>query len=92
MELVQYIFTTPDVKSFLSSRICKGLLERFFLAANDNVVVVMITQALKELMKNTQDPRVVNGLVAPVNCRGGELYDNIEKGAESLPKCCRLTQ
>ena len=81
VELVRYLFTLPDMKSFLSQRICQDPLERFFGlqqqrgSANDNPNV-------QEFTKNTQALRVVNSVVpAPLrgNCRGSKLDTSIDK-------------
>ena len=91
--VVRYLFTLPDVKSFLSQRICQDPLERFFGVqrqrgcVNDNPNV-------QEFTKNTQALRVVN-LVAPAplkgNCRGSKLDTSLDKDNinEPLPKRSR---
>ena len=93
MELVRYIFTIPDVRSFLSQRICQDPLERFFGCQRQRGGV-HDNPSSREFMKNTQALRVVNGLVAPKkgNCHGGELDHNKENVCEPLPKRRRQTQ
>ena len=71
IDLVKYLFTIPDVKVFLSNRICQDPLENFFghqrqrgrVNENPNVA---------EFLKNTQALRVINTTCATVrgNCRG----------------------
>ncbi len=85
--LVRYMFKQPDVKSFLSQRICQDPLERFFGcqrqrgAIHDNPNV-------QEFVKNTQALRVIKCLKPPArgNCRGGTLDTEKENVHEPLPK------
>ena len=71
--MVQYLFSIPNLHSFLSQRICQDALERFFgcqrqrggMHDNPNV---------QEFIKNTQALRVINCIAKPPNngnCRGG---------------------
>lgn len=87
---MRYLFTLPDVKSFLSQRICQDPLERFFGlqrqrgGVNDNPNV-------EEFQKNTQALRVVNSVAPPPkrgNCRGSKLDCTLNKENvnEPLPK------
>ena len=65
IELIKYLFTLPDVKSFLSEKISQDPLEQFFGCqrqrgrSSDNPNV-------KEFCKNTQALRVVNSLCTNV--------------------------
>ena len=45
VERIRYLFTLPDVKSFLSQRICQDPLERFS-GANGNVVELTTLQTV----------------------------------------------
>lgn len=92
MELVRYLFKQPDVKSFLSQRICQDPLENFFGrqrqrgGVHDNPNV-------QEFTKNTQALRVINSFghrPTRGNCRGsrGEctnFKENVDDH-EPLPK------
>ena len=71
--LVRYLFLMEDVKSFLSQRICKDPLERFFGCQRQHGTTYDNPNA-QEFMKNTQALRVVNSVArAPLSgkCRGG---------------------
>ena len=67
VDLVKYLFTIPDVKAFLSNKLCQDPLEKFFGQqrqrgrANEN-------PNASEFLKNTQ----ANGICRNVkgNCRG----------------------
>lgn len=87
VELVRYLFTLPDVKSFLSQRICQDPLERFFGCQRQRGGVHDNPNSL-EFMKNTQALRVINGLQAPKrgNCRGGHRDEDKENWSTTLPK------
>jgi len=70
--LLEYIFTLPDVKVFLSQRICQDPLENFFGCqrqrggTHDN-------PNMQEFQKNMQALRVINCFAkgpAKGNCRG----------------------
>ncbi len=93
IELVQYLFTVPGVKSFLSQRICQDPLENFFGCqcqrggVHDNPNV-------QEFTKNTQALRVINSFCRDPscgNCRGG-LVNTVmsNKENEPLPKCRKM--
>ena len=94
IELVRYLFKLPDVKSFLSQRICQDPLENFFgcqrqrRGVHDNPNV-------HEFTKNTQALRVVNSFCkgpSRGNCRGGgnDGFADKENIHEPLPKRRRL--
>ena len=91
VELVQYIFTIPDVKSFLSQRICQDALEQFFGCQRQRGGMHDNPNA-SEFMKNTQALRVVNSIAKLPkrgNCRGGKQDTDITVGQENsmpLPK------
>ena len=84
VELVNYLFKQPDVKSFLSQRLCQDPLENFFGcqrqrgAVHDNPNV-------QEFTKNTQALRVINSFCkgpSKGNCRGSVTehdQENINK-------------
>ena len=93
MELVHFIFKIPDVKSFLSPRICQDPLEQFFGlqrqrgGVHDNPNV-------QEFVKKTQALRVVNSVArAPGrgNCRRGKQDTSFDKENiyKPLPKQTR---
>ena len=73
VELVQYIFSLPDVSLFLSNRLCQDPLEKFFgqqrhrgrVNENPNVV---------DFLRNTQALRVINTTCGNIrgNCRGSQ--------------------
>ncbi len=72
IDLVSYLFTLPDVESFLSERISQDPLEKFFGrqrlrgGVNDNPNV-------SQFLKNSQALRVINSIDLDVvlgNCRG----------------------
>jgi len=90
IELVEYVFTLPDVSVFLSQRISQDPLENFFGCqrqrggTHDNPNV-------QEFQKNMQALRVVNSFVkGPMkgNCRGSKEVDKVslEKENYLLPK------
>ena len=88
MELVRYLFTLPDVKSFLSPRICQDPLERFFGCQRQRGGVHDNPNA-QEFMKNAQALRVIKSVSrAPKrgNCRGGTTDKDKENVDEPLPK------
>ncbi len=86
--MVRYLFTLPDVKSFLSQRICQDPLEHFFGCqrqrggVHDNPNVM-------EFTKNTQALRVIKSVwktPSRGNCRGGVRDTGKENVHEPLPK------
>ena len=88
MELLEYIFTIPGVKVFLSERLSQDPLEKFFGCqrqrgtTNENPNVA-------QFCKNTQALRVINGVcgnVSKSNCRGNKTSIGREKENCPLPK------
>ena len=57
--LVRYLFTLPDVKSFLRQRVCQDPLERFFFGCQRQRGGVHNNPNVKEFTKNTQAIRVM---------------------------------
>ena len=89
LELVRYIFKMPDVKSFLSQRICQDPLENFFgqqrqrggIHDNPNV---------KEFIHNTQALRVAQKVrIKRGNCRGSVVEISVKENSKPLPKRAR---
>ena len=87
VELVQFIFTMPDVKVFLSNKLCQDPLEKFFGQqrqrgrANEN-------PNAKDFVKNTQALRVVHGVCSNVkgNCRASNTEELSSDDTGPLPK------
>ena len=92
VELVKYLFTIDDVKSFLSQRLCQAPLENFFGrerqrgGVHDNPNV-------KQFTENTQALRVVKTVgvykVKRGNCRGGNKDEeeiSVNENCSPLPK------
>ena len=85
---MRYLFTLPDVKSFLSQRICQDPLERFFGCQRQRGGV-HDNPNVQEFTKNTQALRVINSMAkGPLkgNCRGGHEDTGKENHVEPLPK------
>ena len=88
IELVEYLFTLPGVKVFLSQRLCQDPLEKFFGCqrqrggAHDNPSVL-------DFCRNTQALRVINNLCGNVkkgNCRGNKMDESIDiNDKENVP-------
>ena len=88
VEIIEFLFSLPDVSLFLSNRLCQDPLEKFFgqqrqrgrVNENPNVV---------DFLRNTQALRVINTTCLNIrgNCRGsnktgqGTGVENV-----SLPK------
>lgn len=72
IEMVEYLFTIPDVSLFLSNKICQDPLENFFGQQRQRGRVNENPSA-KEFLKNTQALRVIQNTCKSVrgNCRGG---------------------
>ena len=88
MELVRYLFTLPDVQSFVSQRICQDPLERFFGCQRQRGGVHDNPNA-QEFAKNTKALRVIKSVCktsARGNCRGGIRDIDKENIHEPLPK------
>ena len=87
---MRYLFTLPDVKVFLSRKICQDPLEKFF-GCQRQVGGTHDNPTVKEFQQNTQALRVVNSFcreVAKGNCRGNK-HDNYvvdEENLRPLPK------
>ena len=88
VELVQYLFTIPGVKCFLSGWLSQDTLEKFFgnqrqcgkRGDNPNQY---------EFCKNTQALRVINSVCGNVprgNCRGNKTNIDWEAENKPLPK------
>ncbi|KAL5489473.1 hypothetical protein EMCRGX_G018567 [Ephydatia muelleri] len=94
IELVRYIFSIPNVHSFLSQRLCQDPLERFFGCQRQRGGVHDNPNAA-EFLKNTQALRVTNSFSHRPNrgnCRGGNV-EIAEATCEPLPKRrCRSQQ
>ena len=93
VELVRYLFTIPDVKSFLSQRICQDPLECFFGCQRQRGGV-HDNPNVQEFTKNTQALRVINSMSKGPSkgnwCGGHEDKDTEkENHVEPLPKCPR---
>ena len=87
VEIVKFVFAIPDVKVFLSSRLCQDPLEKHFGQQRQRGRVNENPNA-KDFVKNTQALRVVNGMCGDVrgNCRGsGTIQENC-RGSVQLPK------
>lgn len=61
VEMVRYLFTMPDVKAFLSRRICQDPLEQFFGCQRQRGGTHDNPNA-QEFLRNTQALRVVNSM------------------------------
>ena len=81
MELVNYLFTLPDVSLFLSNRLCQDPLEKFF-GKQRQCGRVNENPSAMEFMRNIQALHVINTTCANVsgNCRGakGKLTEEID--------------
>ena len=92
VEMVKYIFTMPDVKSFLSQRICQDPLENFFGRQRQRGGVHDHPNA-KQFTENTQAIRVINMIkfntVKRGNCRGTKRTRDevsVKENSAPLPK------
>lgn len=88
IELVQYLFTIPGVKCFLSGWLSQDTVEKFFGCqrqrgkSGDNPNEY-------EFCKNTQALRVINSVCGNVprgNCRGNKSRIDWEAESKPLPK------
>ena len=91
VKIVEYLFSVPGVKSFMSSQLSQDPLEKFFgcqrhwgkSSENPNVY---------EFYKNTQALRVINSVCGNVprgNCRGSNHTIDWQAESKQLPKCRR---
>ena len=86
VELVRQLFSLPDVKVFLSEKLCQDPLENFFGCqrqrggVNDNPTV-------QQFYTNTQALRTINEICHDVrgNCRGLKRSQPIDWEKESAP-------
>ena len=87
VELVKYIFTLPDVTSFLSQRVCQDAIEQFFGCQRQRGGGVHDNPSVKEFVANTQALRVINSLTKNCrgNCRGSSLDTCTNLGFENDP-------
>ena len=71
VEMVQYLFTLPDVTVFLSNHICQDPLEKFFGQQRQRGRVNENPNVLESL-RNTQALRIVKTTCANIkgNCKG----------------------
>ena len=91
VELVCYLFSLPDVKVFLSEKICQDPLEKLFGCqrqrggANDNPTV-------QQFYSNSQALRTISGICHDVrgNCHGLKRSRVIDWDKESAP--CQSTE
>ncbi|KAL5502740.1 hypothetical protein EMCRGX_G009561 [Ephydatia muelleri] len=89
LELVPYLFSMPDVQSFLSQRLCQDPLERFFGLQRQRGGVHENPNAV-EFAKNTQALRVMKSVGKSSsfgNCRRGLIEQaSMDELCEPLPK------
>ena len=91
IELVQYLFSLADVKSFLSQRIFQDPLERFFGCQRQRGGV-HDNPNIQEFTQNTQALRVIKSIPGSSkskgNCRGGNRDAEKENflNVKPLPK------
>jgi len=86
VELVQYLFTVPDITVFLSNQICQDPLgqQRQRGRAHEN-------PSTTEFLRNTQALRVISNACSNIrgNCRGGVKISEELSEAGPLPKRSR---
>ena len=89
VELVEFLFTIPGVKAFLSEKLSQDPLEKFFGCQRQKGRVNENPTAT-QFYKNTQALRVVNSFCMPSvrgNCRGNKSRNiDIEAENQPLPK------
>jgi len=88
VELVEFLFTIPGVKEFLSEKLCQDPLEKFFGCQRQRGRVNENPTAT-QFLKSTQALRVVYSFrMASVkgNCRGNKQPVNWEYENQPLPK------
>lgn len=76
IELVRFLFQLPDVKAFLSVKLCQDPLEKFFGQQRQRGRAAENPSA-RDFIKNTQALRMINGVCRNVkgNCRGSNSED-----------------
>lgn len=90
IELVKYVFTLPDLKVFLSQRVCQDPLENFFGCQRQRGGTHN-NPNMQEFQKNMEALRVINSFArgpAKGNCRGfgGDyMYAHINMQKENMP-------
>ena len=85
VELVEFLFTIPGVKAFLSEKLCQDPLEKFFGCQRQRGRVNENPTAA-QFYKNTQALRVLNSFcIGSVkgNCRGNK--EPVDFGTENQP-------
>lgn len=88
VELVQYLFTLPGVKVFLSEKLSQDPLEKFFGCQRQRGGVNDNPNA-QQFFVNTQALRTINGICHDVrgNCRGSKRPQSIDSEQNTpLPK------
>eukprot|EP00731_Ephydatia_muelleri_P024487 Em0016g758a len=89
LELVPYLFSMPDIQSFLCQRLCQDPLERFFGLQRQRGGVHENPNAV-EFAKNTQALRVMKSVGKSSsfgNCRRGLIEQaSMDELCEPLPK------
>ena len=87
--MMPYLFSMPDVQSFLSQRLCQDPLERFFDLQRQRGGVHENSNAV-EFAKNTQALRVMKSVDMSSsfgNCRCGPIKQaSMDELCEPLPK------
>jgi hypothetical protein len=88
IDLVQYLFKIPGIKSFLSEKLCQDPLEKYFGEqrqkgrTNENPTA-------SQFLKNQQSLRVVNSIkinTSKGNTRGHKRLNHVPLDDEPLPK------
>ncbi|KAL5502932.1 hypothetical protein EMCRGX_G009790 [Ephydatia muelleri] len=89
LKMMPYLFSMPDVQSFLSQRLCQDPLERFFDLQRQRGGVHENSNAV-EFAKNTQALRVMKSVDMSSsfgNCRCGPIKQaSMDELCEPLPK------
>ena len=88
VELVEFLFTIPGVKAFLSEKLSQDPLEKFFGCQRQRGRVNENPTAT-QFYKNMQALRVVNSFCMPSvreNCRGNKTHIDFEAENQPLPK------
>lgn len=87
VELLEFFFTLPDVKCFLSNRLSQNPLEKFFGQQRQHGRASENPNA-SDFIKNTQALRVIDGVCRNIrgNCRGSTSREVDKSMLEHLPK------